>query len=169
MVKQLAVIVLLVMVAVSCNTNDKITGGEDDMSFTSNLTWADKEVATHTKMNTMTANDDDLDTRIKKCLLAGANSSGVTRAATGSKTGTVSGASKDISISFASDCDGGDPSFDSTPRIIPTLEITSGDETITVHVKNRSDSGFTARIVDLSTTGSTASFTIHFIAIGDID
>lgn len=164
-------IFLLAAVAVllSCAKTDNITGGGDTMAYTSGLTWSFREQATHTKMNTMTANDDDLDRRVKLCLLAGANSTGVTRAVKGSKSGSISGSSAEITIAFSSDCDDGNPSFDGRVRVITSLEVVSGDELIMIHIKNVDEDGFTAKIIDLSGSGATSSFIIYFIAIGDID
>ena len=160
--------IIILMMLTAC-TNNNPTGGGENMAFTSGVTW-DNELVSDTKLNTMTANDDDLDTRVKKCLLAGANTTGHTRLSSGSKTGSLSSNNAvDVSITFATDCDLGDPSYDGTPRVIPSLEINSGAENLSVHVKSVTSTGFTARVVSGDGNNYTSTFTIYFIAVGAED
>jgi len=151
------------------NSQNK-TGGDDNM-FTPSLTWADKELVTHTKMNTMTANDDDLDTRLDLCLLAGAGSSGTTRLASGDKSGSLSSASSTIeTVTYATDCDDGDPDFDGVRQVVATLEVTSGYENLIVIVSDLDNDGyFTAKVLTADGSNQTSSFIIRFMVVGVID
>jgi len=165
--KFLPLLVLLIFAACKMQTQAQ---GDKDMAFTKNITWADKEVATDTKMNAMTANDDWCYDELQLRVRTGPNGTGTTVLASGKKSGSItSDSSVDVTITFSTDAQLGDPGFDNAPRVVATLQIDSGYEGLICHIKNVSDTGFTAHIVTASGNNETSTFTIHWHAIGEND
>lgn len=160
---------LILFVFAACKTQNP-TQGDKDMAFTQNITWTDKEVVTDTKMNAMTANDDWCYDELQLRVRTGPNGSGTTVLASGKKSGSLSvSSSVDVSITFATDAQLGDPGFAAAPRVVATLQVDSGYEGLICHIKNVSDTGFTAHIITANGNNETSTFTIHWHAIGEND
>ena len=167
----LLVLALFISGCISQKDAKNPTQGETSMAFTKNLTWADKELVSDTKMNTMTGNDDWCYDELQVRVRTGPNGSGNTVLSSGIKSGELlSGdASNDITINFDTDSDMGDPSYDGSIRVLVSIEPISGYERIIAQVKNIDEGGFTVHILPLETDHDEGSFKIHWIAIGEND
>jgi len=118
------------------------------------ITWAFKELVTSAKLGLMVNNDEDLDTRLKLICA-------------GIKAGSINGTSADVTITFSTDCDGGDPNFSSAPRVVAAYNnVSSSYLPFVVSVQSVTNTGFTAHVKAADGSSQNATFNIYFIVIG---
>lgn len=90
------------------------------------------------------------------------------RAASGRKASAFSaGTVVQFNVIFATDSDGGDPQFSAPPKIVATVEHTTGTAlSLACRITEYKASGFTVEIRSSGTTSEAVA--IHWIAIGGV-